>query len=283
MLKRSKILFSTLSVAAISWSLTSPLAAQDDTGPQRTVGPERYAECMELVSRSPDKAINNALDWRANGGGVPARHCEALALVKIGEPAEGAARLSQIVEDMRVGRDTPIIGGKRVTADAAMLADLYGQAANAWLLAGKVSDAYDAIEAALSVAPAASLQRAELRLDHARIAAADDDFGTAFDILKQLSTEYPDRGDVLILLASASRGVGDFAQAQTALDDFKLLRKANVESPVALLEQAHLYLAQGQSKEAREAYLKVLTVSGESVEAVAARAAIEKLDFKPGS
>ncbi|MEX0298069.1 MAG: hypothetical protein AB3N28_03295, partial [Kordiimonas sp.] len=136
----------------------------------------RYSECLDLAERAPDKAINDALIWQNAGGGIPARHCEAIGLSHMKEYAEAAIRLEKIAEDMRVGKGMPVRFGKRLVATSPMLADMYGQAANAWLLAKEMVRAETTIDIALSLTAERTSQEADLLLDRARIAAADEDF-----------------------------------------------------------------------------------------------------------
>ena len=172
----------------------------------QTGGEERYRDCVTMIDRSPDKAINLALEWQASGGGVPARHCEALGLFHLQEYAEAAARLMKIAEDMRVGKGMPVRGNQRMVANATLLADMYGQAANAWLLAGEIVRAEDAIELALAVVPPdPPQQRSELLVDRARIAAADHDYEYALQDLEAVLAADKNRTDILVLIASAAR------------------------------------------------------------------------------
>ena len=115
---------------------------------------EKYAHCMTLAEKSPDQGIAYALAWQADHAGVPARHCEAVGLFHLKEYGEAAIRLEGLVEDMRTGRNMPRDNGKPVVANARMLADMYGQAANAWLLADELIRAETAIDFALSLVSA---------------------------------------------------------------------------------------------------------------------------------
>lgn len=238
---------------------------------------DRYAACMDLADRSPDKGINMALEWIADGGGVPARHCEAYGLVKLGEHAEAAARLIKIAEDMRLGRDMPIRMGKRIVASAPMLADMYGQAANAWLLAGELVRAESAIDLALTLAPKNTPQENELVLDRARIAAADEDFELALSDLDRVLKGDPGRKDILVLVASAARGLNRFDRAEAALSEYLSVFP---NSATGYLELGNLRHAEGKVDEARKAWLQVLMLEESGKNATAARLNIEKTALK---
>lgn len=238
---------------------------------------DRYAACMTMADRVPDKGINLALAWIADGGGVPARHCEAYGLARMGEHAEAAARMMQIAKDMRVGKDMPVRMGTRMVANAAMLADMYGQAANAWLLADEIVRAEEAIDIALSLSPNGTQQELDLTLDRARIAAADKDFGLALKDLEFVQKGDPGRKDILVLIASAARGVGDYTKADMMLADFQAVFP---DDPAGHLELGNLRHAQGDKDAARKAWLAVLSLEEDGVNAYAARANLEKMDFK---
>ncbi len=238
------------------------------------VAENRYRECLDLAERAPDKAIDNALAWQAADGGVPARHCEAIALATAGEFGEAAVRLEGLVEDMRIGRDMPIVGGKRVTADPVMVADVYGQAANAWLLAGEVWRAVDAIDAALSVVPKETAQEMVLLVDRARIAAADDDYKRAYSDLVRVRVYDPGRRDILILMATAARALGRYEEAQVALDGYRATFPDDLSG---VLEQAHIHDAQGDVDEARRLYLQIADEDAEGYLGQIARDNLERL------
>ncbi|NVJ99535.1 MAG: hypothetical protein HWE25_15390 [Alphaproteobacteria bacterium] len=232
---------------------------------------------MDMADRSPDKGINIALAWIADGGGVPARHCEAYGLSRMGEHAEAAARLMKIAEDMRYGRDMPVRSGKRVVATEPMLADMYGQAANAWLLAGEIIRAEDAIDLAITLSAKTTSQEYELTLDRARIAAAAEDFALALKDLDFVLKGDPGRKDILVLVAAAARGVGDYSRAEEALAEYQSIFSNDA---AGFLELGNLRHAQGRTEEARQAWIKVLLLEEFGVSAKAARANLERLDVK---
>lgn len=238
---------------------------------------DRYATCMDMADRVPDKGINLALEWMAAGGGVPARHCEAYGLARMGEHAEAAARFMKIAEDMRIGRDMPVRMGRRVVATEPMLADMYGQAANAWLLAGEIIRSEDAIDLAITLSAKGTSQEYELTLDRARIAAADEDFGLALRDLDYVLSKDPGRKDILVLIASAARGVGKLQRAEQALHEFQ---QAYPDDASGYLELGNLRHSQGRQEDARQAWIKVLLIEEAGENAAAARANLEKLDVK---
>lgn len=271
-LARMKTMPTLLISLAIATTMLSPLRVSAAEG-----GEERYRDCVDMIDRSPDKAINLALEWQAMGGGVPARHCEALALAQLEEYAESAARLMRIAEDIRVGKGMPVKGDKRLVGNGVLIADMYGQAANAWLLADEIVRAEDAIELALAVVPAGTAQQRELLVDRARIAAADQDYEYALADLETVLKADEEREDILLLIASAARGVGKLDRAEEALMRYRELYPTDT---AVLLELGNLRFAQGRVDEARRAWLDLLLRTEEGPDAEAARTNLEKLDVK---
>jgi len=246
-------------------------------GTQAGSDDRRYAECVELASRAPDRAINQALIWQNERGGVPARHCEALGLFHMGEYAEAAARLEKIAEDMRVGRDMPLRRGSPTVAGEALLADMFAQAANAWLLATKLPKAEAAIDTALSLAKSGGAQELDLLVDRARIAAADGDFELALGDLEKVQKQDRSRKDILVLIAAAARNVENFVKAEIALREYLNLFPDQADGH---LERGNLFDAEGETAQARLSWRKVLELEDEGPNAAAARTNLERIDLQ---
>src|SRR5580765_1755433 len=117
--------------------------------PQRPASPPRSAEadaatyerCMKLAREDPAAARDLAEKWRDRGGGHPADHCVAVVLIGLRQYRPAASRLEKLAQAM-------------VHAPAALRAEVLGQAAQAWLLAGDPGRAYAADGAALALRPA---------------------------------------------------------------------------------------------------------------------------------
>ena len=272
MMKHIVLLFCRI-VICVAWFSTI-VGAQDSAFESDEI---RYAKCLDMTVKTPDNAINEALIWKGEGGGVPARHCEALGLFYLGEFEEAAVRLERLIDDMRVGRDMPVRLGKRLVANAFLLAEIYGQAANAWLVAGEIVRAEEAIDNALSLAVDSSQQERQFLIDRARIAAADDNFIQAYNDLKTVTKAEPGRIDILLLFASAARGTENFLEAEKSL---KLYEKVYPDDPSARLEFGNLMHAQGKLDMARQAWLEVLLLTEQGPNADAARSNLQALDLK---
>ena len=256
---------------AFIFSLTAlPSFAQNEESPHT-----RYNNCMSLAERSPDKAINQALVWQNEHGGIPARHCEAVGLFYMQEYGEAAARLELIAEDMRRGRQMPLRGGRRTAATVSMLADMYDQAANAWLLEGEVGRAASAIDTALSLGVKDKMQKSGLLVDRARIAAVDEDYSMALGDLEQAVLLDPGRKDILVLIASSARGIGNYSKAEAAISEYISLFPDSAEGH---LERGNLYDVQGEKAMARQSWMAALALEEVGETADAARANLERID-----
>ena len=64
----------------------------------------RYIDCMALARKEPLKALPVAEKWKAEGGGLGARHCVALAMFEGGKPAQAATQFEAIARDMAQDR-----------------------------------------------------------------------------------------------------------------------------------------------------------------------------------
>ena len=100
--------------------------------PRLASGPE-YERCLSLLRSDPDEARTVAEAWAASGGGEGAQHCLALALLATGDARRAAERLEQLG---RTGNGSP-----------EARASVFGQAVQAWMLAGETGRAYAAATA----------------------------------------------------------------------------------------------------------------------------------------
>ncbi len=237
---------------------------------------ERYGKCLDMAERAPDRAINMALVWQGEAGGVPARHCEAIGLFHLGEYSEAAIRFEKIAEDMRIGKDMPVRQEKRIVANKTLLAEMYGQAANAWLLADELVRAEAAVNTAMSLAEQNTQQMVDLMLDKAQIAAADGYFHVSLELVEKVMIMDKGRKDILLYAASSARGSEDYIKAQFYLDQFQDIFPDNI---TGYLERGNLEDALGHPGLARKSWIKVIELAPESVDAEAARANMERLDL----
>src|ERR1700742_1806942 len=88
-----KSLFKWLMLLLVVVSTTAEAAPSDA---------DHYNRCLADSSANPAAALADADAWVKSGGGVPAEHCAALALVTLKRYAEAGTRLDKIAADRGV-------------------------------------------------------------------------------------------------------------------------------------------------------------------------------------
>ena len=217
-----------------------------------------YKSCLTLTEREPEMAFESALAWRDKGGGFPARHCAALALMEMKKYHIAAPRLEELAEDMQ-------------ESGSPLMVAVLGQAANAWLLAENYQRALAVASAALEFEP----DNIDLRVDRARIFAQTNNFNAAFDDLDYALKLDPTRSDALVFRGAAWRQLGN---NNRAMEDIELALSLTPDLLAGLVERGILLRLSGQDNLARADWLKVLNLSPYSAAAETARINLEKLD-----
>lgn len=219
-----------------------------------------YDRCLAQAKADPQAAYATALDWFDKGGGLPARHCAALALLGLSAYDEAAARLEALAAEVPDQRADLRIG-------------LLAQAAQAWLSSGRAERAARLQTLAIDARP----DDAQLRADRAVTRISLDDFWAAIDDLDIAIDLAPDEPEFLLYRASAYRYLG---VADLARDDVDRALALDPNSPEAWLERGILDSLAGETSTARRAWIKVLEIGAEGPTADAARARLEALDVR---
>lgn len=219
-----------------------------------------YNRCLAKAQSTPDMAFSEALAWHKMGGGLPARHCAAVALVGLRQYAEAAARLETLAEDAK-------------TQDPDLRLGLLTQAAQAWQLAGRAERAERLQNLAIEAAPRdrqLRIDRAVTRLTLGKPWDAVDDLNVALEI---------DGNDpeALLYRASAYRYLDALDLAR---DDVRRALKLDPKRPEAWLEQGILQQLGHDDTAARKSWQQVLALDPNGPAASAARARIEAMDVK---
>ncbi|MZR29922.1 tetratricopeptide repeat protein [Sneathiella litorea] len=243
----------TISLAARP-QLTLAAGAMDGVRTQES----EYEACLTLTRREPEKAFESALAWRDSGGGFPARHCVALALVAMKKYDHAALTLEELAEDMQ-------------GAGSELLVPVLTQAANVWLLA----DEYDRANAVATTGLEIDPENINLLVDRSRILAKVGDYKGAFDDLDLALKLDPARSDALTFRAAAWRHLGDNARA---LEDVELALSLEPDLPDALIERGILYEAADKRDLARKDWLRVLDLATNTAAGDEARRHLESLD-----
>lgn len=156
-----------------------------------------------------------ATAWRVDGGGIPARHCLAVALVADGKPAQALAELEGVA-------------AAAAEAKHPLTAALWGQAGNAALLAGNAPLAVQHLTAAIAAGPNAPLDaRAAWLTDRARAYVAANDLKAARADLDAAKLLAPADAQVLLFSAALAWREGDGARARRDIVDARRLAPAD--------------------------------------------------------
>lgn len=214
---------------------TSPVAPAFAQAPDQL---SRYTECMTLARRDPIRVMPAAEKWLAEGGGMGARHCIAVALLEGGKPGEAAGRFEAIARDM--GQERP-----------GLRAELWVQAGQAWTEAGQLEKAVAAQGIAIELKPGDPDLWIDRGLSHAALRAwpkAVADFDRALGLK-------PDTVEILVLRSAAWRNAGDTGKALADSERALLLA---VDHSEALLEHGFALLARGDRQGASADFSRVL-------------------------
>lgn len=222
-------------------------------------GPEAYRACLIIAREKPETGWEEAIAWQSLGGGEPARHCAALALIGLGKHADAANRLETLANESK-------------RADATR-GEMFAQAAQAWIMAGNLPRADSAQRAAMFLAPG----DLEILMDHAVLLAQVGYMAEAATVLSDVLGRQPNRVEALVLRASARRVLDDLAGAGA---DISRAIELDAEFPDALLERGMLRRIGGDEAGARQDWLSVIAVHPESAAADLARRNLELLDVK---
>ncbi len=221
----------------------------------------RYAKCMALARGDPDIGHKAAQAWRADGGGIAARHCLAVALLGLGHYSEAAQMLRTLAD------------GAAANGSEFKL-ELLSQSANAWLIAGKPMTAYEVQTEALEARP----NDVELLIDRSISLASTAKYWQAIDDLNRALDIDPERVDALIFRASAYRRLDTLVLAE---EDIARAIAIAPHHPEALLERGNIRRLKGDRRGARKDWLEVIETGPDAPEAAAARFNLERMDFRP--
>jgi tetratricopeptide (TPR) repeat protein len=201
----------------------------------------RYSECMQLARREPLKALPMAEKWKAEGGGLGARHCVAIAMFEAGKYVPAATQLEAIERDM--GSERP-----------GLRAELLAQAGQAWMEANQAENAASAQSRALGLKPQDVDLWIDRGLSYAAMQAwprAISDFGRALEI-------EPYKVEILVLRAAAWRHAASPDKALADADRALTIAPNNAD---AVLERGFALLARGDRQSATAEFNKVLKLA----------------------
>jgi len=226
----------------------------------------RYERCLSQISLNPDAAVEAALEWMGEGGGAPAKHCHALALIATGHAEDAATRLEALAKAH---------GDYGDDLRAAML----DQAGNAWLIAelpdAAVSDFTSAIELG-RVAKLSAQARAGFLADRARADLLTKKFKDARADLDASIALAP----MTAALATRARLERETGDRSAALADVTRALGIDPKFPEALLERGRLLVLKGDVKNARLDFVNASLFAKTGAIADEAQTEIAKLDIR---
>jgi tetratricopeptide (TPR) repeat protein len=203
--------------------------------PPRIAEGAQYDHCLDMLESDPSGADALAASMAANGGGEAAEHCHALAQVALGNTEDGATLLDKLAGTS--------------TSPASARAEVFGQADQAWTMAGKPSHAYESSTKALKLSP----DDPDLLIGHAIAALALQLYTEAEADLTHALDLDPQRADALILRAAALRNQDRLDQARADIDAAFALDPGD---PDAFLERGIIRQRRGDLDGARQDWEK---------------------------
>jgi len=227
--------------------------------PRLADGPD-YDRCLALLRDDPDEAMRFAQAWDATGGGDGARHCIALALLGLGEPDRAAERLERLGGASRAG--------------SLARAAVFGQASQAWMMAGDPNRAFGAATIALTLAPT----DVELLVDRSVVLAAMRRYRESIDDLDSALALEPERAEAWVLRAAALRHLERVEQAMLAVERALILAPDNAE---ALLERGILRQLRGDAGGARLDWMRAIQLAPDTMAADLAAQNIQLNELGP--
>lgn len=243
---------------------TGNAASKPTQGLSPTPNPENpshtYEVCLMTAKNEPDKGFEMAGKWLTLGGGAPAKHCEAIALIGMKEYSEAATRLEALA---------------KLNEEESVKAGVLSQAGQAWLLEGDLTRALDAQSQALDAMPVRNRQHANILVDRAATYADAGKYTEAvLDLDASLSIE-PKNPDALAFRASARRHLNDVDVALVDAEQAVALDPHNI---IGLLERGIIYKLKKKNDAARQDWLRIIQIAPDSEAGKAARTNIERMD-----
>jgi tetratricopeptide (TPR) repeat protein len=219
---------------------------------------EDYDACVSLVEADPARAEREAGDWARFGGGAPARHCYALALIAIGAPISAADEM------VAAASEEPGL------SDLAR-SDLLAQAGELLVEADDDLIAALVAEQAVRLAPTngrALGLRAAVRLRAGEVRAALRDLDEAI-------RAGPPTGRLLTLRAACHRRLGS---ATAARADALYATELSPDHAPAWVERGRAEAKLGDRHAARQSFLRAIDLDRDGRLGQAARRALQRME-----
>jgi tetratricopeptide (TPR) repeat protein len=245
-------------LAAVTVMTGAVLAAGITSGDLSPEDAQHYNDCMIQARSVPAKAYNDATAWQKTGGGSAAGHCAAVALIGLGRYKPAAQSLEKLA-------------AAEVKKRPDLAAGLYGQAAQAWILANDNKSALKDQNAALKLAP----NDADLLTDRGVTLASTGKYWDAIDDFNKAHDLARNRADILTYRASAYRLVQSLEMAQADIMEAIRLDPTDAD---AYLERGIIRRLRNDTPGARADWQKAMNLGAGTSTADEAAANLSQLD-----
>ena len=224
-----------------------------------TAQAQSYSGCIAVIAEDADASYDVALEWYAQGGGAGALHCAALALTELKLYDGAATRFEEIATRPDAGSEIE-------------RAQILAQAGNAWVLAGKPTQAIAAFSNAMAYLPG----DIALQLSRARTHLIADNHPAALSDLDAVIAKRPFWGEAYLLRGRSHRLSGKLRFAPADLE--AALEKGASIVPTRL-ERGLVRQALGDIEGARDDWIYVQGAAAPAdPAAVAARSYLAQMD-----
>jgi tetratricopeptide (TPR) repeat protein len=213
---------------------------------------------MALARTNPHAAFSQAVQWRTRGGGLPAEHCEGLALLNLRQFEEAAKRFHDVA-------------GGSTSAPLDLRIQAYDNAAQAWMLANQPKNAKAEFDAALKLDP----KNVDLLIGRGQASGLAGDYWAALDDLNAALDIDPKRADALVLRAASYRRV---KAEDLAMDDVNRAIALDPEFPDAYVERGILMAIKGDYESAKRDWKKVIEMAPDTFLAEQAKRNLQELE-----
>lgn len=221
----------------------------------------RFEACAALAGDDPVTALDQAGAWRVTGGGLLARHCEALAYVTQRRWIPAATAFEAAAKDADNRAD-------------GRSANFWVQAGNAALAGNDAARARLDFDAAFVRGQAAGADLGEIHLDRSRARfALNDKKGAREDIDAALKL-VPADPLAWLLSATLARQSGDLARAVTDIEE---AQKRSPDDAQVALEAGNIAILSGSEPAARVAWEAAVKNAPDSPAGKAAADALARL------
>lgn len=218
---------------------------------------QHYKGCMAQTRTAPEAAFDDAVTWQGLGGGAPASHCRAAALMGIGHYVEAAQGLEHLAQDIKAQDDFKV--------------RLYVQSAQAWVAADNPDKARRVADTALTLRP----NDPDALIARAQAFAALSQFWDAADDLNTVLSADPAHVEALVMRGSAYRKLNVL---DLALEDLNRALALQPSHAKGLFERAATFRLQGQKTAARADWRKLIQAQPKSELGLKAAADLHSMD-----